>query len=367
MIQSSAGAAVALQSDDGSLPAGHNGPYHDVETPVRNTGHWLISFLKAYSISGDGRFADAARRAAAFLSSAKARPEGATFWHRDNPSKDSSNGLIGQAWTVEALATVAAPLQMPELAALAEEVFLLHPFDEDLGLWQRVDIDGTPIGFDATFNHQLWFAATGSLLPPGRDGAVDRRVERFVELLPQNMSQYPTGLIRHALERQLPIRKPHRLKGRVVNILSGWKRGRRDGKAVHHKAVGYHAFNLYAISMLASSPVGLHLASSGGIRDAVHYIETDEYLRGLENNRFGYPYNPPGFEVAYALQVFADEFQRDVRPEMARWVSRQLQRCYDFESHRMEVGTEDPATQAARLYEATRLPDLTVTIDNGSK
>ena len=61
VIVSSASAALTLQRDDGSMPAGHNGPYYDPETPVRNTAHWLITFSRAYELSGAERFLDAVR------------------------------------------------------------------------------------------------------------------------------------------------------------------------------------------------------------------------------------------------------------------------------------------------------------------
>ncbi len=51
IIQQSSKAALQIQSDDGSFPPGHNGPYHDQETPVRNTAHWLFTMLKACEIS----------------------------------------------------------------------------------------------------------------------------------------------------------------------------------------------------------------------------------------------------------------------------------------------------------------------------
>lgn len=332
---------------------------------MRNTGHWLITFLKAHETSGDARFEVSARRAAAYLSSSQVRPGGATFWHRKGERKDSCNGLIGQAWTIEALAVAAAALNMPDLAALAEEVFLLHPFDDSTGLWRRVEIDGTEIGFDQTFNHQLWFAAAGSVMPAGTGKLVQQRVERFIDLLPENLSQYATGLIRHPLDRKLPQGQRTGIRGLVRNLLRGRDIQRPDGEAMRHKAIGYHAFNLYAISILASRYPEHPVWKSDKLRAALRYIETDEYVQGLEDNEFGYPYNPPGFEVAYTLTVFADKFEGNVQPDMGGWVSRQLERCYDFESHQMSLGTEDPITHAARLYEATRLPDLTITI--GSK
>jgi hypothetical protein len=44
----------------GYMPAGHNGPYFDPETPVRNTAHWCISFIKSYRISKRIEFREAA-------------------------------------------------------------------------------------------------------------------------------------------------------------------------------------------------------------------------------------------------------------------------------------------------------------------
>ncbi len=86
------------------------------------------------------------------------------------------------------------------------------------------------------------------------------------------------------------------------------------------------------------------------------YIRTQAFTDELENNRYGYPYNPVGFEVAFALDVFGDNAHK----EQTWWLSQQLSRCYDWDAHLMRLGTEDPVTHAARLYESTRLPDLAV-------
>ena len=359
VIESSAAAAVALQAPDGAMPPGHNGPYHDPETPVRNTGHWLITFLKAHNISGQKRFLEATRRAAAYLCSDEARPMGATFWHRKNPEWDFCNGLIGQAWTIEALAIAARSLSDEACQRLAEEVFLLHPFDERLGLWRRVNVDGSYLSLDMTFNHQLWFAATGALLLPAEDERVEQRVMRFMDRLSDNMALYSTGLIRHPLTIGNPIEGQIR---RVKHFVRRLMRERFPGAGwdkMYHKAIGYHAFNLYALALLKQRLPEHPFWQSVQMGKALAYIETDEFIKGLERNKYGYPYNPPGFEVGFALEVFGNDGQA----EQEQWLSEQFRRCYDFESHMMSRGTEDPTTHAARLYEATRLPDLTVRIE----
>jgi len=337
------------------MPPGHNGPYHDPETPVRNTAHWLITFLKAYDISGDDRFLNAARKAATYLCSNSVRPMGATFWHRRNPHKDSCNGLIGQAWTIEALAVAAKPLDMPELVDLAREVFLLHPFDDATGLWCRVAADGTHLGLDMTFNHQLWFAAAGGLLAQYGADEVGARVRRFMDCLEDHLGIYSSGLIRHPLTRAFSWR------GKMRDLISGMVRARtpRARRQMACKAVGYHAFNLYGLTLLERCFPGHPFWHSGKFDAVWHYAQSTSYRHQLEGNSYGYGYNPSGLEMAFALGAFA----ADPRANQRMWVEEQLRRCYDFRAHLMNRGTEDPVTHAARLYEATRLPDLDLELE----
>jgi hypothetical protein len=335
------------------MPPGHNGPYHDPETPVRNTSHWLITFLKAHDISGEKQFLEAARKAVAYLCSDEARPMGATFWHRKNPNKDTCNGLIGQAWTIEALAVAAKALEMPELVDLGEDVFLLHPFDERIGLWQRVGVDGTYLSFDMTFNHQLWFAAAGGLLAQYATNEVDARVRRFMDWLGYHLAVCPSGLICHPLTLKLGKRQQLR------NMFNRLRRSAQARKQLAYKAIGYHAFNLYALALLKRQYPDHSFWHSAKVDAVWRYAQSQAYRHGLEDNKYGYPYNPPGFEMAFALEVF----DGNARAERERWLAEQLRRCYDFEAHMMSRGTEDPVTHAARLYEATRLPNLMVQIE----
>ena len=82
LIIESAKKALNLQREEGSMPQGHNGPYNDKETPVRNTSHWLITFAKAYELTNDRIFIDAVQKAAHYLISEKARPFKYSFFHR---------------------------------------------------------------------------------------------------------------------------------------------------------------------------------------------------------------------------------------------------------------------------------------------
>jgi len=76
LLTHSAQAALDLQRPDGSMPPGHNGLYHDPETPVRNTAHWLLTFQKVYQITQVDAYRQAVQKALRYLCQADLRPSG---------------------------------------------------------------------------------------------------------------------------------------------------------------------------------------------------------------------------------------------------------------------------------------------------
>ena len=368
-------AEKALETiEQGHMPPGHDGPHFDMETPVRNSSHWLITFLKVYEITGNNQFRNAAADLAEFLIGEEARPMGATFWHRKNPKKDFCNNLIGQAWTIEALGTAAKKLGNPEYERVAKEVFLLHPFDYEMGLWERCNVDGSYSTVDQTFNHQLWFAATGSMLD------IDKtNIHRFIDMVPDEMVIKPSGLI-YIQIRGASKRIEKKLYWFLVYLWNSMEK-----EVSRYKAIGYHAFHLYGFALLYENIPDHPFWQSRMFKKALLYILRESYERELDHtfnadpggrmppedkslihNRYGYAYNPPGFEIAFALLTFKHLLPSriDVSKLASYWISKQIKRCYNFDTKMMKKNTEDPLTLAARLYEATRLPNLELDLDN---
>ncbi|MEX2601721.1 MAG: hypothetical protein WD355_08740 [Balneolaceae bacterium] len=350
LIVDSCHAGLVLQNrDTGAMPAGHNGPYFDSETPVRNTSHWVLTFLKGHEISGEERLLAAAGRAIDYLCSPEARPMGHAFHHRLNPEKDSCNGLIGQAWSCEALIYAGEYLNRRDVIELAEEVFLMHPFDEESGLWRRLAVDGMYLPFDPTFNHQLWFGAIGAQMS-NYSRVVKQRTDCFMEKLSRHLRTYRSGLIYHPLL-----------------FRSGWKERAKDLKRMlterssqrrrlAEKAVGYHLFNLYAFGLLKEVYPDHRFWREQSFVKALKFASKPGFHAALETNSYGFPYNPPGFEMAMAM----DRFGFGDEEQQSRWVSRQIEQCWDPESGLMNRMGEDPVTQAARLYEAVRLQNVSL-------
>lgn len=346
LITQTAKAGLALQSANGSMPAGHNGLYHDPETPVRNTAHWAMTFLKAYQLTEEKPFKDAALNALEYLQSDEARPLGSTFWCRSNPKKDSCNGLIGQAWAIEPFIYAYEILDRKEWLTFGEQIFLLHPFDSVRALWMRVNVDGMHLPFDVTFNHQLWFAAVGAQLSPYSE-KINRQITQFMNRLTDHLTIYSNGLIYH------PLLFRYTLKEKKSDFLRMLLETNERRRTIRHKAVGYHLFNLYAFAMLHEKYPEHPLWKSRPFLKTAEYAFSDEFARDIDKNEFGYPYNPPGFEMAYFIDRFGEYFTKTADP--SEWLSEQLKRTYNRETKLMNLGSEDAATQSARFYEVVRV------------
>lgn len=342
IIVSSAESAKKLQRSDGSMPPGHNGPYFDKETPLRNTAHWLITFLKAYEIAGKSRFKKAAEKALEYLLKPSLRPSDATFLCRKE-GIDKCNGLIGQAWVIEALVLASNKLNNEKCKKLAKDVFSLHPFNKECGLWKRVHVNGKIGTMDPTFNHQLWFAAAGSLLNTSQKGKISSRIERFLDKVEENLSLHRSGLIKH----RISLTKKQGLKNFISYFIEDLK----------EKEVGYHTFNLYGFSLLKKWGPEHSFWKSTKFNKILKYILDDKNI-DLEKSKYAYSFNPTGFEIAFTVETFFDYFNNTPKETIKTEVKKQLDKHYHEGKNMMGKNTIDSKTLSARLYESTRLSDL---------
>lgn len=337
-----ASAAIERQNADGSMPSGHNGPHRDPETPIRNTAHFVIIFTRAGELSGDPSYLQSAERCLNYLLDNNPYRREFNFRHRSNPNKDECNGLIGPAWTIEALLHAHKELNRSDALDLASELFWLHPFDEDKGIWQRVEPDGRVLSVDATFNHQLWFAACSSQMCAG-SVEIKNRIHHFLEMLKSNWAIANNGRIIHPL--WLPKRRLREVLKRQI------KKPYRENCIA--REVGYHAFNLYAFAMLKESGIEFPPHVDKKLKRALDYLDTREFLNVIEGNAYSFSYNPPGWELPYALVTLKGVSANECK----NWIIRQLLHSYDKEERMMSLRNQDPNTHTARIYEAARMSD----------
>lgn len=369
-IMEMTGVACDFIFKHGHAKAGHNGPYGTPETPVRNTAYWLMTFCFAYRRTGEARFLAAAKCCADYLMDGKRRPEGGAFVC--NPSGwEKWNGLISQAWVLDALCEVNGLTGDAGYLAIAEEVFLLHEFDQERGLWKKLGLDSTPLGEDKIAHHQLWFAAVGARLAKATlNREIQQQVERFLEKADDNLLTYRKGLI---MQRIMPEGKRGGLWISVLRIFVYVKRGMINpllGRGLRRKEKGYHVYNLYAFAMLKKAGFGKEIFRTRRFQRMLAYGFSDEILKSYENprtdrlsppfecplsvNRYAYPYSAPGFAMPYIYDAFQACLSEADWRNVKRAASRQMEVTFSDREGRFARNTEDAETLSARAYQFLR-------------
>lgn len=348
VLEESVAKVLSRQQNGGAFLAGHNGPYNDPETHVRNTAHWLFVLSHLAKESDNPELLASAHKACDYLLSEAARPMQASFYCRTNPEKDFCNGLMGQAWAMEGLVAAAEWLGRDDALKVAREVFFLHPWLKKQAIWRRVGVDGSYLTPDGTFNHQLWFAAIASLLG---DAEATRRSKKFLDEVGQHVQLYSDGVVFHQSRLgALANYRKQGLKGVARGALSEAMR-LRARSALYSKSVGYHGFNLYAFAILKQQFPEHPFWSTAKFLKMLEVTRKERFLKSLDESAYGWPYNPPGIEFAFAGEVFGlghDYCQT--------WINRQFERTYNSDTGELLTrNAPDPATSAARIYEAMRL------------
>jgi len=334
------------------MPNGHNGPYNDFETPVRNTSHWLFLFATLFEKTNEIRWKNAGEDAINYLMSPDARPFGKTFYCRDKVGKDKCNGLIGQAWVIEALVEASNAFNQNKYSQIAEEVFLLHPWDENVGLWQRIDIDGRTLSFDGTFNHQLWFAAAGASLK--RNKEIQYRVKKFLQKVVNDIEIYPSGVIYHSSSMNNLFSYTYGGLNFFLKELFSRLKKKKNKSKFYSKSVGYHAFNLYAFAILKKYFPKEKIWQSKHFERLITAHRHKQFQMDLDTigSGFGYFYNISGIEIAFTVETFFNN-----NSEAKLWLERQLKMTYVNQNHILTKCVSDENTALARVYEAVRLTE----------
>ena len=326
-------AALKLQREDGSFPEGHNGPWNDLDTPTRVTANWSILLLKTYNLTKNNKIKQAILKAASYLISKKCRPYGQSFLCRNSENKNRCNGLIGQAWTIEALIELGNQLGLYKCLQTAEDVVLKHHFNKKHSLWYDLEIDGSKLGINRTLNQQVWFSVMAyKLFSITENKTIGSNVISFFQSLPKHMhfnGRYITHLI-------------HPLSNFICK----------------EQAKGYISFLLMGLSHLNDFKEPLISKEiSDWIRSSVNFLNNN--ICRLDT-RYCWSYNPTGFEVAITLH----KLKLNSSINIDYWVSEQINRHFNFDTSLMDRNTYDKNTLRARIYEATYLPNLNLEPSN---
>lgn len=347
---------------------GHNGPYGHRDTPARNTAHWCITYGYLWKEFGEPAYYRISRKLADYLVKLQSESVSGAVQCMYDSSYNHINGLMGQAWVIEALVYFYSISKDQTYLDCAEKIFRTPQYNHSLHMWEMIELDGRNIGPDYVFNHQLWFAASGSLiLEQGSFPWLRALLTDYLDGCMTHLQVHRNGLIRHYGD--LPLSLASRVKGqlkRAVKLTVFRSRRRRDPDRydVDGFERGYHLFNLYAFAILEKNFGSHALYSSKAFLAALDYgrrtdVNNDFFnvanvIKNCSNvtmNRYAYAYNSPAFEYPYIYHTFGDEGFEDKCEELFRI---QLAVTYDERSKGLCRHTDDPKTLTARAYELVR-------------
>lgn len=343
------------------FPGGRNGPYFDLESPVRNSAHALCTMAVAHSLTGDDVFERHGQALARFLLDEHEFLMNGVAVHRQRSPKDWCNGVIGPAWLIEGLTIGGRLLDIPEAVERAKALSMAQPFDDRAALWRRYDPRKTAGGLDRTLNHQAYFAAAAAGAARAALGTdeVPAAVTTFLDhLVEGGLRVESSGLIvHHVAGRDETGRDLRGLKERTLRrarnsptLLRVRNGGRGRAPDMRERDHGYHIYSLFTLANLRVAAPEHPLWNAGLLRRALALVVSDDWLDTLDENLYAYPYNAPGLELALVARAFGD-----VEPRLAATageaLTRQVARSLDPGSGLFIRSTLDRLTLSARIYE----------------
>ena len=284
-----------------------------------------------------------------------------TFHSRNAEGKDKCDGLIGQAAPIRGLARGGIVLERPELIETAEEVFCLHPFNDQLGLWERVEIDGTRLSFDRTLNHQLTFAAASAEL--AECGIDTEPFKCLLDRLDRTMRLHSDGLIKHYVRPPLPDvlqtvgRFPEHwglLWNEIVFHYYSKSESRRK------KELGYHPFNLRGLAHLSEAYPNHFVWESETVQNSLIFVGSELYRGSDGVFHTSHGSMTPGIHTSYALWRLGNYELKETR----NWIRRDIERKFNFNNNLLVENAQDSKFQASTIYNLCVFPNIEIEFSN---
>lgn len=354
----------------GHANSGHNGPYGHIDTPARNTAHWCITYGYLWKEFGTFRYYELSHMFADYLVSLQSESFSGAVKCMEDESYNHMNGLMGQAWIIEALTYFYALSKDKKYLDCAETIFNVPQYNNRQHMWEMIELDGRNIGFDYTFNHQLWFAAAGSMILQYKNSSEIRDlIISYLDGCLIHLQVHKDGLIKHYGDFSSPFNHDSLIKRwmkRTAKLTvfrnKRFKNPNRYDPDGYER--GYHLFNLYAFSILRKD-FGSHMIYSSdkyrlayeyGKRMNIHndYFNVENLIAGRTNavmNKYAYAYNSPAFEYPFIYSISSDN---DFFDKCESLFDIQLATTYDVNSKHLSHNNYDPETLTARVYELVR-------------
>lgn len=300
----------------GYATAGNNGPHGHLDTPVRNTCHYLIIYSYLYKQTKKEKYILICEKFANYLIEIQKSSKSGAMHCMISDKFDHLNGLIGQGWTIEALIYYYDICKKPLLLEIAKKIFYAQKYDWKLHLWHRIELDGRDIDIDPTYNHHVWFAALSYRLADlCNDSEIDKIIRDFLTLgAKRDFRVHSDGVLWHHVRVNRPIMKSVRRKLQIKKLLTPLRFLNPKKLDPKYMEYAYHIFDFYGFCILKEKYTDLPLFKSHmykqaeeRARDVMYLIKhngVDEHKKkGRLFNPYGFSYNSFIFEYPYVSKI----------------------------------------------------------------
>lgn len=355
-ISKIATAGLLQQKKDGSFPKGVNGPWKTTTTPLRTTAHWSIFFFHAYKKFSIPSYLKAAEKGISYIHAKTNYSKGEIQPYKCLQSSDpvtQVNGLIGQAWVLEALIEDVKSRNNKVSRTILEQFAKKAKLDLHYNLWIVLDFNGNNSKIHSTLNHQVWFNLMlfriANLL---QDKQLKTRCSKAAEAIirfTRIKENLPAMKIKVSFSNILihPLRY-------IPNVTKNFFNLKQEGILRQ----GYATFTI--LGMLLTIPY-VNLTTKNRIlniaRNGYQQLHELHEKKIIQNNAFCYGYNVFGIEMQAIQQLLTqNNCTRDLTSE--NWMKLQLELNYNNNKNLLCENTVDPETLQARIYETTYLEDI---------
>lgn len=333
---------------DSALP-GHNGPYHQQETCIRNTSHWLVTFSAMYQWTKQQEYAEVISRFAKTVCDAVEESENGAICCIPH-NRTSTNGLIGLAWAIEGLVAAYAVVKEPRYLDAAKRMFFSQTYNYSLHTWEVINTVGEPLGVDIAFNHSVWFCmAAAKLLVEDTNAQIESQLQDYLQHIDEQFVIYHTGLISHYVIKTgnhfSDLKR--RFRKRICAITGKgipWK----NWNMVEYERA-YHLYSLYALAIIYRLYPKLCFFQGSKFQKIKDYgLKIDHFIHFPHMNAFAYGYNSPAFELPLVEYVFGNHNDKEYEDRLLMLQERYYQVGDRYNSENIP----DVETFSARIYEA---------------
>lgn len=347
----------------GYATAGHNGPHGHLDTPVRNTGHYLVIYSYLYKKTQQEKYLLICKKFADYLIKVQKSSKSGAMHCMIGDNFDHLNGLIGQGWTIEALIYYYDICKNPLLLETAKKIFYSQKYDWELHLWHRIELDGRDIDIDPTYNHHVWFAACSYRLAElCHDSEIDKIIRDFLTLgAKRDFRVYSDGVLCHHVKVNRPIMKSVHRKLQIKKLLTPLRFLNPKKLAPKYMEYAYHIFDFYGFCILKERYKDLPIYQSENYIKAEQCAKNIMYLikhNGVhEYRKHNTPFNPYGFSYnsfAFEYPYVSKACGWDNEKILSDVYEIQKELMWDDNTNLFSINQPDMETWNARTYEIIR-------------